>query len=97
MKKHDEVQVVNQLQRRKFSINPVTKKIGISRTMIIGNKTWGKLDFLVHYCGYYIVYGDGTLINEDRSIKTNPKQEKRDRKAHKLTNKLNHNHNGKKV
>lgn len=97
MKKHDEIQVVLQLQRRKFAINPFTKKIAISKTMIIGNKTWGKLDFLTHYCGYYLVYGDGTLINESTPIKRDSKQEKRDKKAHKLSNKLNPNRNGKKV
>lgn len=87
MKKHDEIQVVNQLQRRKFSINPVTKKIAINKSMIIGNKTWGKIDFLVHYCGYYIVYGDGSLIDEPSLIKKDKKQEKRDKKQHKLNNK----------
>lgn len=89
-KKHDENQDVLIIGRR-FKTNTVQKTINASRTQIIGNKTWGRLDFLCHYCGYTIIWDGGTTIDDTSYTNKTKKQELRDAKKaskqHQLTNK----------
>ena len=58
--KHDEAKDVRLLSKV-TKINPATKVITINRNQIIGNKRWGRLDFLCNYCGYRVVYSDGVI------------------------------------
>lgn len=56
---------------------------------VIGIHTWGRIDFLIHYCGY-ILYRDknvkaSNLNFEDASVSA--KEAKKIKKEHKLTNK----------
>ncbi len=89
-KKHDENQDV-QVLNKKFKVNPVQKLIHASHSLIIGNKSWGRIDFLTHYCGYTLVWGDTFLINQNNYNNNEKKKELRDaKKASKqrqLTNK----------
>lgn len=89
-KKHDENQDVQILSKR-FKVNPVQKLIHASHSQIIGNKSWGRIDFLTHYCGYTLVWGDTFLINKTNYSNEEKKKELRDAKKaskeHKLTNK----------
>lgn len=89
-KKHDENQDV-QILGRKFKINTVQKIINASHSQIIGNKSWGRIDYLTHYCGYTLVWGDTFLVNksnfDDNEKKKQFRDAKKASKQHQLTNK----------
>ena len=89
-KKHDENQDVRILSKR-FKVNEAQKLIHASHSQIIGNKTWGRIDFLTHYCGYTLVWGDTFLVNQGNYSNSDKKKELRDAKKaskqHQLTNK----------
>ncbi len=85
-KKHDE-------RKDLMSVSRIARING--NHIIIGDKsavgihTWGKIDFLVHYCGYYVHYECGAKpsnLKFDES-KTSAREAKKIRKEHKLTNK----------
>lgn len=65
MAKHDEVNVLRSLGRNKeVSVNQANKTVTVSReAQSVGNGTWGKIDYLVHYCGYT------QLFTNDKSVK----------------------------
>lgn len=88
-KTHDENQVIQELGKR-FKINQVQKKIKGSKAQIIGNRTWGKLDFLTKYCGYTLIWDDD-VVNNDTMSNSNKKKELKDKKKeakqHNLSNK----------
>jgi hypothetical protein len=53
MKKHyDERSVLISLARNNVKVEFADKRIIIGNSQSIGIHTWGKIDFLVHYCGY---------------------------------------------
>lgn len=59
---HDENKDVRLLSKV-ARINQGTKSIIIRRDQVIGNKRWGRIDFLCHYCGYHLVREDGMVVN----------------------------------
>ena len=69
---HDENKDVKLLSKI-AKINVGTKSIIIRRDQVIGNKRWGRIDFLCHYCGYHLVREDGMVAtisaNDDRKDK----------------------------
>lgn len=89
-KKHDENQDV-QVLGRKFKIDTVKKIINASHSQLIGNKTWGRIDYLTHYCGYTLVWGAGLIINKSNYDNSEKKKQVREAKKaskeHQLTNK----------
>ena len=85
-KKHDE-------RKDLMSVSRIARING--NHIIIGDKsavgihTWGKIDFLVYYCGYHVHYECGAKpsnLKFDES-KTSAREAKKIRKEHKLTNK----------
>lgn len=68
MKKYDEVSVVRQLNNvgAVIEINPASKVIKVAKNSAIGNGTSGKIDFLTHYCGYYLEYVDVVQQQKER-------------------------------
>lgn len=68
MKKYDEVSVVRQLNNvgAVIGINSVSKVIKVAKNSSIGNGTSGKIDFLTHYCGYYLEYVDVVQQQKER-------------------------------
>lgn len=87
MKKHDERKDLKYVSRiAKIDGNHIIIPINA----IIGIRTWGRIDFLVHYCGYVINYGSNAIklsnLNfEDTTIST--REAKKINKEHKLSNK----------
>lgn len=71
MKKYDEVSVVRQLNNVNavIGINPARKVIKVAKNRSIGNGTSGKIDFLTHYCGYYLEYVDVVQQQKERDKK----------------------------
>lgn len=68
MKKYDEVSVVRQLNNvdAVIGINPASKVIKVAKNSSIGNGTSGKIDFLTHYCGYYVEIVDVIQQQKER-------------------------------
>ena len=77
---HDENKDVRLLSKI-AKINQGNKSIIIRRDQVIGNKRWGRIDFLCHYCGYRLVKEDGAVVNisvnDDRNDKRNKDEKKR--------------------
>ena len=86
-KKHDERKDLKCVSRiAKIDGN----RIIIPINAVIGIHTWGRIDFLVHYCGYVINRGSNTIkpsnLNfEDATVSA--REAKKINKEHKLTNK----------
>lgn len=53
-KSYDEVSVIRALSKKKsIKVDVSAKHIKVAKdAMDIGNGTWGKIDYLCHYCGY---------------------------------------------
>lgn len=74
MAKHDENKDVR-LISRKVKVDYYNKSISASKDTIIGNRTWGRIDYLCHYCGYHFFWnGNARVIisinndNDDKKI-----------------------------
>lgn len=88
MAKHDENQDVRILSKR-FKFNG--KTILASKDQLIGNKSWGRIDYLCHYCGYVLVRNSNLVVSKESYSTNDKKKELRDAKKaskqHQLTNK----------
>lgn len=86
-KKHDERKDLKCVSRiAKIDGNHIIIPINA----VIGIRTWGRIDFLVHYCGYVLNRGANSIkpsnINfEDATVSA--REAKKIKKEHKLTNK----------
>lgn len=86
-KKHDERKDLKCVSRiAKINGNHII----VPTNAVIGIHMWGRIDFLVHYCGYVINRGSNTIkpsnLNfEDATV--NAREAKKIKKEHKLTNK----------
>lgn len=64
-------------------------RIIVPTDAIIGIHTWGRIDFLVHYCGYILYRAKNVKANnlnfEDATVSA--REAKKIKKEHKLTNK----------
>ena len=84
--KHDESTDVRLLSRV-AKINPSLKTITIPKNIQIGNRRWGRIDFLTHYCGYHLVRPDGVIMSNaptaEKERKRRAKQEERENNARK--------------
>lgn len=56
---------------------------------VIGIHTWGRIDFLIHYCGYFLYRAKNVKASnlnfEDTTVSA--REAKKIKKEHKLTNK----------
>lgn len=84
---HDENKDVRLLSKV-AKINQSTKSITIRRDQVIGNKRWGRIDFLCHYCGYHLVREDGAVVNISVNDDRNDKRKKDELKKKKLNKKM---------
>ena len=85
-KKHDEKKDLKCVSRI-AEIN--TNHIIIPKNAMIGIHTWGRIDFLVHYCGYVVIRSNNVKASnlnfEDATVSA--REAKKIKKEHKLTNK----------
>ena len=80
---HDKAKDVRLLSKV-CKINPATKVITINRSQIIGNKRWGRLDFLCNYCGYRVVYSDGVIAAMNKSDDSDKREKKEKKRLNKM-------------
>ena len=88
-KKHDENKDIR-LVSRISKIDYFNKTIQAPKSAIIGNKTWGRIDFLTHYCGWTFIWNNeihisGRNMYSDDDTTT---KRKRDVKKEKVDNSL---------
>lgn len=89
-KRHDENSDLRSFGRI-GSFNVVTKTLRASKAVVIGIRMWGKIDYLVNYCGYHFVW-DNTVkgvakVVSENVAKSNARAAKKAAKEHKLTDK----------
>lgn len=86
-KKHDERKDLKCVSRiAKIDGNHII----ISINAVIGIRTWGRIDFLVHYCGYVINRGSNAIKHSNLNFEdatVSAREAKKIKKEHKLTNK----------
>lgn len=90
-KLHDEnkdLRLIGRIAKIDYS----NKTIQASKNTIIGNKSWGRIDYLTHYCGWHFVWNNDVVVNKNINDTSNKKSVKRDNKANKLTDKRNKRH-----
>ena len=92
-KKHDEnkdLRLISRIAKIDYS----TKTIQAPKTAIIGIKSWGRIDFLTHYCGWHFIWNNNAtpvyIQNSDDS-NNNDVVKKKQKKEHKLTDKTKKN------
>lgn len=94
-KNHDENKDLR-LVSRIANIDYSSKTIQSPKSAIIGNKTWGRIDFLTHYCGWTFVYNNDVKVSrylstgEENSTKLRKRDAKKAAKEQTLTNKKKH-------
>ena len=91
-KKHDENKDLSLISRI-AKIDYSTKTIQAPKTAIIGIKSWGRIDFLTHYCGWYFIWNNNVNVsgrisntNNDEAVK-HKREAKKAAKENTLTNK----------
>ena len=90
MKKYDETSVLRNLARRKgINIDYSAKVIKVSNSATdVGNSTWGKIDFLTNYCGWFARV-DKTAIKKQKNITIDSEIPESNTKTNKRENKIN--------
>lgn len=84
---HDENKDVRLLSKV-AKVNPATKSIIIRRDQVIGNRRWGRIDFLCHYCNYHVVREDGVVTNVSVDTEQKDKRKKDELKKKKSNKKM---------
>ena len=91
-RKHDEASVIRSLMKKRseIKVDAITKTIEVVRNASsVGIRTWGKIDYLVHYCGYHQIFvlniGRTTLMDSRRNefvatVNVNTKKQKQEAK-----------------
>lgn len=89
-KKHDESKDLFRVSRV-CGIDYINKLIRIRDKSKIGIKTWGRIDFLVNYCGWLCIYDRTTIIDSSDESGKSYREIKKESKQHKLSNKRDGN------
>ena len=90
-KKHDESKDLIRVSRV-CSIDYNDKLIRVRDKSRIGIKTWGRIDFLVNYCGWHCIYDKtATIIDSSDESNKSYREIKKENKQHKLSNKRDGN------
>lgn len=90
MRKYDEASVVCILKKNKgvrVNSNNVIEVLTTSPAVGIG--TWGKIDYLVNYCGYVVTFSNNVLYTNGNKEDKDDSTEKENTKAVKRAAKLN--------
>lgn len=90
-KNHDEnkdLRLVSRIAKIDYS----NKTIQAPKSAIIGNKTWGRIDYLTHYCGWTFIWNNdvrisGRYITNDSDTTKRKRDAKKAAKENTLTNK----------
>ena len=81
-KKHDESKDLR-LVSRIAKIDYSNKTIQAPKSATIGIKTWGRIDFLTHYCGWFFIWNNEVHVSGKNNV-TNDNTKSNTREAKKL-------------
>lgn len=79
MVKHDEnkdLRLISRIAKVDYS----NKTIKANKSTIIGIKTWGRIDYLTHYCGWFFIYDNSVVVknikvdDDEKSTKNTTKK-----------------------
>lgn len=75
-KKYDEVSVIRSLsQKHEVNVDRIRKVVEVVKNATnVGNGTWGKIDYLCHYCGYHAILVNN-ISSKSRTFKANIEME----------------------
>lgn len=90
-KNHDEnkdLRLVSRIAKIDYS----NKTIQAPKSAIIGNKTWGRIDYLCHYCGWTFIWNNSVSVrnnysSDDNGVIKRKREAKKAAKENTLTNK----------
>lgn len=82
-KNHDESKDLR-LVGRIVKIDYSNKTIQAPKTVTIGIRTWGRIDYLVNYCGWYFIWNNEVKLQAKTSNAEDNTNTKRKREAKKL-------------
>lgn len=90
-KKHDENKDLRLISRI-ANIDFANKTIEASKSTIIGNTSWGRIDYLTHYCGWVFVWNNKVkvspkYIESNSDVNKSKRDAKKAAKETKLTDK----------
>lgn len=83
MAKHDENKDLRLISRI-AKVNYADKTIQASKDTVIGIRTWGRIDYLTHYCGWTFIWNNGIHIfarNNSSDKETAAKRKREAKKA----------------
>lgn len=90
MRNHDENRDLK-LFSRIGRVNLGDNTLRASKKATIGIRMWGRIDFLIHYCGWHFVWDNTANVKsyneDDTPKKVDTRTKKKEAKAPKLTNK----------
>lgn len=89
MRNRDEASTVHALKKnRDVNVNEGNKSIFVKKdSPLVGNGTYGKIDFLVHYCGYVMYFTNEKSVKRPTNANTDEVVSKK--KAKKETKQAN--------
>lgn len=82
--KHDEAKDLRLISKI-AKVNQSNKTITIPTSINIGNKRWGRIDFLCHHCGWHLVRPDGTILSNSPAAEERRSKREKDTKKFKRT------------
>lgn len=93
-KLHDENKDLR-LVSRKAKIDYANKTISAPKSALIGNKTWGRIDYLTKYCGWFFIWNNDVHIfnkstSDNDDVKKKRREAKKAAKQNTLTDKRKH-------
>lgn len=91
MAKHDEnkdLRLISRIAKIDYS----NKTIQASKSTVIGIRSWARIDYLTHYCGWYFIWNNSVFVNQkytanDDDIIKRKREAKKAAKENTLTNK----------
>ena len=80
-KKYDEASVIRSLVNKKCVVDARMKVISVPKSVTLGNGSWGKVDYLCHYCGYTQTWLGNKVVSspvrdDEETLYNKPKRKK---------------------
>jgi hypothetical protein len=77
--RHDESKDLR-LVGSKLKVDYADKTIQAPKSAIIGIRTWGRIDYLTHYCGWTFIWNNSVSVRTQRPDSDAPTKHKRESK-----------------
>lgn len=75
---HDENKDIRLLSKT-LVVNVYNKTIEANKSQIIGNRRWGRIDFLVNHCGWTFIWNNSVKVKSSIIETSNSDNKKKDK------------------